>query len=97
MRRLRTLAVLLGLAGALAGCYVVSPTAYPGSVPPPPYTPPPVTGRPVPPAYGPTSTGPSTGRNCETVTVEGHWETVVRSSGQTERLWAPPHTMQVCR
>ena len=103
MSRPWTLIVLLGLsAGALGGCYVVSPNALPGYAPPPPYVPPPAAGPPVPPPPTPSTgtrppAGAATGRNCETVTVEGHWETLVRPGGQTERLWAPAHAIQVCR
>jgi hypothetical protein len=107
MPRPWTLVVLLGLsAGTLAGCYVVSPSAYPGYPPlPPPAVPPagfPPAG--VPPATVPPSAGapppgavPGPGRRCETVLVEGHWETMVRPGGQQERVWVPARNVQECR
>jgi hypothetical protein len=118
MPRMSTLIVLFGLsAGALGGCYVVSPYGYPAYVPaypPPRYPSPPPAGPPPPPASGAT-TAPSTGTpapgaaagpsdvpagakgSCETITVEGHWETHVRPGGQQERIWVPTGTIQVCR
>jgi hypothetical protein len=96
-----TWVVLLGLSpGALAGCYVVSPNAYPVYPPPPPppsagpppSAPPPVT---VPPTTG--ASPPVSGRRCETVLVEAHWETVVRPGGQQERVWVPARNVQECR
>jgi hypothetical protein len=98
---------LLGLAaGAVAGCYVVSPNAYPAYAPPPPYAAPPPASPsgPAPstgaatPSTGPRSPGgAATGRRCETVLVEGHWETLVRSGGQSERVWVPARNIQECR
>ena len=34
--------------------------------------------------------------NCQTVTVEGHYETRVRQNGQRETVWVPTHDQQVC-
>ena len=87
--------LLLGLwAGALAGCYVVSP--YPVYVPPPPQAVPPPAGPPGAPAPGPGAPSAGAGR-CETVLVEGHWETYVRPGGQQERAWVPARNVQECR
>jgi hypothetical protein len=118
MPRTWTLIVLLGLwAGALAGCYVVSPYAYPAygpPYPPPGYRPPPAAGPPPLPPAGPRTTAPPTGappggatgrsdapegpgRSCESVTVEGHWETQVRPDGRRESVWVPTRDAQVCR
>jgi hypothetical protein len=104
MTRLVTATLLLSLAATLSGCYVVSPNAYP---PPPPYGPP---GAPAPGPYRPggtvappppstTSPGPPQGsaQNCQTVTVEGHSETLVRPNGTRETIWVPTHQQHVCR
>lgn len=112
MRHRWTVVVLLGLgATALSGCYVVSPYAYPGyapAYPPPAYAPPPPGGWPAgaPPAPSAASPGPAptvpgapqgAARDCQTVTVEGHYETRVRPGGQRETLWVPAHEEQVCQ
>ena len=104
----RTLAVTLLLslgAGGLSGCYVVSPYASPApvptSAPPPPYVPPAAT--PPPPSASPSPApgpgGPARGsaQNCQTVTVEGHSETIVRQNGQRETAWVPTHQQHVCQ
>jgi hypothetical protein len=101
--RTMAVALLLSLAAGLSGCYVVSPSAYP----PPPYAPP---GPPAPGPYRPggaaTSPPPSTtspgppqgsGQNCQTVTVEGHSETIVRPNGARETVWVPAYQQPVCR
>jgi hypothetical protein len=106
-----TALLLLGLgAGGLSGCYVVSPYAYPAYAPypPPVYAPPPRGSSP--PASPPSSPGGTSGqapaapggpsgaaKGCQTVTVEGHYETRVRQGGQSETLWVPAHQEQVCQ
>ena len=107
----RTLAVTLLLslgAVGLSGCYVVSPYAPPAYAqtpapppPPPRYVPP---GAPPPPpsaspSPAPGAEGPARGsaQNCQTVTVEGHSETIVRQNGQRETAWVPTHQQHVCQ
>jgi hypothetical protein len=110
MRRILTALLLLGLgAVGLAGCYVVSPYAYPAPVPvapAPPYVPPsargpvpPPSGGPAtpPPAGGAAAPAPEPGKNCQTVTVEGHYETRVPPGGQRETVWIPTYTQQLCQ
>lgn len=100
MRRAGTRIGLLGLAaGALAGCYVVSPNAYPAYLPPPPAAPPTATAPMAPPPGpgAPSPSGPGAATRCETVRVEGHWETHVRPGRPPERVWAPAQDLQVCR
>jgi hypothetical protein len=94
-----TLLALVGLsAGTLAGCYVVSPNAYPAyPPPPPPGAVPPATGPPSAGAPPPGGAAPGSGRRCETVLVEAHWETVVKPGGQQERVWVPARNIQECR
>jgi hypothetical protein len=36
-------------------------------------------------------------QNCQTVTVEGHAETLVRQNGQRETVWVPTHGQPVCQ
>jgi hypothetical protein len=36
-------------------------------------------------------------RNCQTVTVEGHFETRVAQSGARETIWIPTHDQQMCQ
>jgi hypothetical protein len=36
-------------------------------------------------------------QNCQTVTVEGHAETIVRQNGQRETVWVPTHGQSVCQ
>ena len=100
-------------AAALSGCYVVSPYAYPAAYPSPympPSSGGPAPPRPGDPATGPppssaaprstpgaagTSQGPA--QNCQTVTVEGHYETHSKQSGQRETIWIPTRTEQICQ
>ena len=35
--------------------------------------------------------------SCQTVTIEGHYETRVRQNGQRETVWVPTHDQQVCQ
>jgi hypothetical protein len=77
------------------------PPSYAPPPPPPrgalPPTPPPATG--APPGQAPAAPpGASQGsaKDCQTVTVEGHYETRVRPGGQRETLWVPTHAEQVC-
>lgn len=80
--------------------------------PPPPYVPPQTPAPPRPggpatvpppsgasPSQGPAAGGapPGSAQNCQTVTVEGHAETIVRQSGQRETRWIPTHGEQVCQ
>jgi hypothetical protein len=113
MHRILTAILLSGLAAvALSGCYVVSPYAYPAYVPtyPPPPVPPSPGGappRPAGPAPAPpppsatpspapgVSGGPA--GSCQTVTVEGHYETRIRPNGQRETVWVPTRTEQICQ
>jgi len=106
VKRWWTASLLLGLvATGLSGCYVVSPYAYP----PPPYpapayvAPPPRGSSPAPPpapsGQSPAPPGGPTGavKGCQTVTVEGHYETRTRQGGQPETLWVPTHQEQICQ
>jgi hypothetical protein len=108
MPRPPTVIALLALSlGPLAGCYIVSPNAYPAYPPPPPSATPPLpTGLPVPPpgtgsgapsAGARPPAGPGSGQRCETVLVEGHWETIVRPGRPPEGVWVPPRNVQECR
>ena len=111
MTRILTVTLLLSLAAAgLSGCYVVSPYDAPGYgpmySPPPPYTSPsaPAPGPPRPggPATAPPPSGaggapPGSAQNCQTVTVQGHAETIVRQNGQRETVWVPTHVERVCQ
>jgi hypothetical protein len=36
-------------------------------------------------------------QNCQTVTVEGHAETLVRQNGQRDTVWVPTHVQPVCQ
>ena len=98
-----TLLLSLGVLG-LSGCYVVSPYAPPAYVPPPPpppygppaASPPPRSVSPSP-APGAGKPAPGSAQNCQTVTVEGHSETVVRQNGQRETFWVPTHQQHVCQ
>jgi hypothetical protein len=40
---------------------------------------------------------PGSAQNCQTVTVEGHSETIVRQNGQQETVWVPTHRERVCQ
>jgi hypothetical protein len=106
----RTVAVtlLLGLAAAgLSGCYVVSPYAAPAYSSPPPYAPPGASApsaprpgaatTPAPPPSASPSAPRGSAQNCQTITVEGHSETIVRQSGQRETVWVPTHQQHVCQ
>lgn len=79
---------------------------YPSYVPPPSppaYAPPPAaTTTPTPsplsaPPAGEGGAGPSVPPRCETVTVEGHYETYVTADGQASTVWVPAGTREVCR
>lgn len=108
MKRTLALTLLLSLgAVGLSGCYVVSPYGPPAYVPPspppppPPYVPPaaaprPPSGSPSP-APGAGKPAPGSAQSCQTVTVEGHSETVVRQNGQRETFWVPTHQQHVCQ
>ena len=48
-------------------------------------------------APGATGTPPGPAKNCQTVTVEGHYETHVRQSGQQETIWIPTRAEQICQ
>jgi hypothetical protein len=99
MTRLVAVTLLVGAAG-LTGCYVVSPYAYPAPPPPaPPGAPAPRPGGPVtsPPAGAIPAPPPGSAQNCQTVTVEGHSETILKPNGQRETVWIPAHQQQVCQ
>jgi hypothetical protein len=111
-RRILAATLLGGLAAlALTGCYIVSPDAYPSYAPayPPPYGPPPFPPPPVgPPVPAPSGAPPvptpgaagapqGSAQRCETVTIEGHYETLIRPGGQQETVWVPTRSEQVCR
>jgi hypothetical protein len=51
------------------------------------------------PSSEPGASGSSQGpvKNCQTVTVEGHYETHVRQSGQQETIWIPTRAEQICQ
>lgn len=57
------------------------------------------------PSYAPSPQAPAAGpaesqvtvQGCETVTVEGHYETRVMPTGERLTAWIPAHTEQVCR
>lgn len=105
MTRTVAATLLLGLAGAgLSGCYVVSPYAGPVYAPPPQYgTPAPSAPRPgtatTPPPPPSAGQVPQRGsaQNCQTITVEGHSETIVKQNGQRETVWVPTHQQHVCQ
>jgi len=107
MTRYVWLLLLLGLAVGLAGCIVLSPD-YPGYVPAypaPAFGAPPPGAAPAPPPAGPRpapvpsaqAPPPGSARNCQTVTVEGHYETRVAPSGQRATVWVPSYTQQMCQ
>ncbi|MGH7267070.1 MAG: hypothetical protein ACREMB_19795, partial [Candidatus Rokuibacteriota bacterium] len=50
-----------------------------------------------PPPQGSQASGQSAPRNCETVTVEGHYETRVMPSGQRVTTWVPAEARQICQ
>jgi hypothetical protein len=88
--------------------YAPGPPSPPPSGAPPAQSPgPPRSGGPgtgPPPAGGtpgqaPAARGvpPGAAPNCQTVTVEGHAETLVRQNGQRETVWVPTYTQQVCQ
>ena len=89
---MRRLLLLLSLAAALSGCYVVSPY-YPAYVPayPVPASVPP------PPPRGAQTAPPGSATSCQTVTVEGHSETRVMPDGRRETIWVPSHQRQMCQ
>ncbi|MBI3455691.1 MAG: hypothetical protein HY002_07875, partial [Candidatus Rokubacteria bacterium] len=86
--------------------YTYPTYTYP-TYPSPGYTPPVST--PTYPTPQPTSPAPQSGtpqsqgapqvssQNCETVWVEGHYETRVMANGQRVTAWVPAHSEQVCR
>ena len=51
------------------------------------------------PGQGPGAQGAPRGaaQNCQTVTVEGHYETRLSPNGQRETVWVPTHDQQVCQ
>lgn len=72
------------------------PYAYP--TPPPAATPTTPTPSPLsPPAAGAESPGASAARRCETVTVEGHYETYVTAAGQASTVWVPAGPREICQ
>jgi hypothetical protein len=52
-----------------------------------------------PPGQPPSARGgaPGAAQDCQTVTVEGHAETLVRQNGQRETVWVPTYSQQVCQ
>ena len=40
---------------------------------------------------------PTSGQNCETVTVQAHNETRTLQNGQSATVWIPAHSQQICR
>ncbi len=54
----------------------------------------PPAGPPQPPAQGSAPTG---GQNCETVTVQGHYETRTVQNGQRATVWIPAYSQQICQ
>lgn len=77
----------------------------PQSAPPPP-PPPSSSGETTPPAAGtPPATGwgqaygapPASSQNCQTVWVEGHYETRVMQNGQRVTAWVPTRAEQLCQ
>ena len=103
----------VGLSGCYVVSPYAYPAYVPGSplppyVPPPPGVPgPPPPGGPATmrppsgatPGPAPGAAGAPSGaeRSCQTVTVEGHYETRVRQSGQRETIWVPAHAEQICQ
>ena len=84
--------------------YSPSPPYMPPSAPAPgpprpggPATAPPPSG--ASPSQGPGAGGapPGSAQSCQTVTVEGHSETIVRQNGQRETVWVPTHAERVCQ
>jgi hypothetical protein len=76
---------------------------YPAYAPPPAapaYAPPPATPTtptPSPLAAPPGAPGPSAQPRCETVTVEGHYETYVTAGGQASTVWVPAGPREICQ
>jgi hypothetical protein len=109
MKGIWTGVFLLGIgAVGLSGCYVVSPYTYPPPpvqvAPGPPYVPPSARGASPAPPGGPATPppaggmpAPAPGANCQSVTVEGHYETRVAPGGQRETVWIPTYQQQLCR
>jgi hypothetical protein len=54
----------------------------------------PPTNPPQPSAQG---SAPSGGQNCETVTVQGHYETRTLQNGQRATVWIPAYSQQICQ
>jgi len=88
--------------------YAPTYPAPPAYVPPsPPVPSPPRQGSPEPapppsgasPRQAPGGQGPPPGsvQNCQTVAVEGHYETRVRQNGQRDTVWVPTHERRVCQ
>ena len=48
-------------------------------------------------APGVSGTPQGAAKNCQTVTVEGHYETRVRQSGQQETVWVPTRAEAICQ
>ena len=74
------------------------PYSYAYPTPPPAATPTTPTPSPLsPPAAESEGPGPSAGRRCETVTVEGHYETHVTAAGQASTVWVPAGPREICQ
>ncbi len=102
-----------GLSGCYVVPPYTYPAYAPRYAPPPAYVPPsppapspPRQGGPAtpPPSGASPSQAPGAGgapqgsaRNCQTVTVEGHYETRVSQGGQRETAWVPTHEQRVCQ
>lgn len=46
---------------------------------------------------GATGTPQEPAKNCQMVTVEGHYETHLRQNGQQETIWIPTRAEQMCQ
>lgn len=73
------------------------PPSSPGPRPGGPEVAPPPSGASPSPAPAVPGGTPGTARNCQTVTVEGHYETHVSPNGQRETAWVPTHEQRVCQ
>jgi hypothetical protein len=50
-----------------------------------------------PPQASAEGSAPSGGQNCETVTVQGHYETRTLQNGQRVTAWIPAYSQQICQ